>query len=71
MAEGDERKGFIKRVREDGKIDLTLVKPGYEKVGRISTDILSQLKAAGGFLAVTDKYRAGIFSQEIMGKFRA
>jgi len=55
LAEGDEKKGFIKRVREDGKIDLTLVKPGYQKVDAISTDILAQLKASGGFLPVTDK----------------
>jgi uncharacterized protein len=55
LSEGDNRQGFIKKVREDGKIDLTLIKPGYEKVDSISEDILNELKANGGFLEVTDK----------------
>jgi len=55
LSEGDERVGFIKRVREDGKIDLSLMKGGYGKVGGIAEDILHQLKAQGGFLGITDK----------------
>lgn len=52
---GQRLKGYIKKIREDGKIDLCLSKPGYEKVGDISTKILEILKAHGGFIPVTDK----------------
>jgi len=52
---GLETKAYIQKVREDEKIDLYLEKPGYEKVDGISGQILEQLKANGGFLAVSDK----------------
>lgn len=52
---GDRLKGFIKNVREDGKIDVTLQKPGYAKVGPNAEKILAQLKANQGYLRLTDK----------------
>ncbi|MDH3972923.1 MAG: S1-like domain-containing RNA-binding protein [Deltaproteobacteria bacterium] len=52
---GERAKGFIKQVREDGKIDVTLNKPGYEAIDEVSEQILETLKASGGFIAVTDK----------------
>jgi len=52
---GSSKTGYVKRVREDGKIDLILHKPGYEKVGDFSDVIIAKLKAAGGFLGLTDK----------------
>ena len=47
--------GFIKQVREDGKIDLCLQKPGYEKVTDLAGEILSYLEKQGGFMPVTGK----------------
>ncbi|MBI4932215.1 MAG: GntR family transcriptional regulator [Bacteroidetes bacterium] len=55
LAIGEKIKGFVNKVRDDGKIDLILHKPGYEKVNDISTLILDKLKREGGFIAVTDK----------------
>lgn len=52
---GTRRTGYIKAIREDGKIDLSLNPPGYVKVGDVSAEILAMLKAQGGFLALTDK----------------
>lgn len=52
---GQVLKGYIKLVRPDDKIDLTLHKPGYEKVGDFAPVLYDQLKAAGGFLPLTDK----------------
>jgi hypothetical protein len=52
---GMETKAYIQKVRDDEKIDLYLEKPGYEKVDAISAKILDELKASGGFLAVSDK----------------
>ena len=49
--------GFIQRIREDGKIDLTLNQPGYSapKIDRVISAILSALDDNSGFLALTDK----------------
>lgn len=52
---GDKLTAFIKQVREDGKIDLTLQKPGMEKVGDFAEELLEAIRAAGGRLAFTDK----------------
>jgi predicted RNA-binding protein (virulence factor B family) len=46
--------GFIKKVREDKKIDLCLQKPGYKTIEVLSSEIMGQLQKQGGFIAVTD-----------------
>ena len=55
LRKGQHMKGFIRKVRDDGKIDLCLQKPGYEKIDAVSENIIGKLKAAGGFVSVTDK----------------
>ena len=52
---GERVPGFVKNIREDGRVDLYLQKPGYEKIVDISDQVYEKLKAAGGYLAVTDK----------------
>jgi predicted RNA-binding protein (virulence factor B family) len=52
---GQRLDGFIKQVRSDGKIDLCLHKPGFEKVTDLTDVILNHIKAQGGFMPVTDK----------------
>lgn len=52
---GDKVTGYIKKVREDEKIDLILDKPGYGKIDDTSQAILERLKESGGFLSLTDK----------------
>jgi hypothetical protein len=55
LRKGQQIKGFIKKLREDGKIDICLQKPGHEKVEEVSKKIIDTLRAAGGFVSVTDK----------------
>jgi uncharacterized protein len=55
LRKGQRITGFIKKVRDDGKIDLCLQKPGYEKVDEVSKKIVDKLKAQGGFISVTDR----------------
>lgn len=55
LARGQRIDGFIKQVRPDGKIDLCLYKPGFEKVTDLTDVILNHIKAQGGFMPVTDK----------------
>ncbi|MBK8192281.1 MAG: GntR family transcriptional regulator [Lewinellaceae bacterium] len=52
---GDRCKGYVKLVREDGKIDVSLQKPGYAKIEPNGEKILAKLKANQGFLRFTDK----------------
>jgi len=55
LSKGDTLKGYIKEVREDGKIDVTMHKPGYDKIEGITLQILNILKINNGFLPVHDK----------------
>ncbi len=52
---GKTLKGFIKQIREDGKIDLALQKVGVAKMDDLSSKILDQLEKKGGFLPLNDK----------------
>jgi hypothetical protein len=55
LKSGQKTKGYIKKVRDDNKIDLSLQKLGYEKVDDITETILGVLKEQGGFISVSDK----------------
>ncbi len=51
---GDTLTAYVKKVREDGKIDLMLQKSGFEQIDSVSLHILQLLKEEDGFIAVTD-----------------
>ena len=55
LEKGDHIKGYIKEVREDEKIDVSLTPLGYQKVEGIAKTILESLKVQGGYIAVHDK----------------
>lgn len=55
LQEGDKVKGFIKQIREDGKIDVALGKPGYNKVEDEAAKILRLLNEHNGYLPYHDK----------------
>lgn len=55
LAKGEKRKGYIRKVREDDKIDVSIYPLGYEKTEGIAQHILQTLKQNGGFLPVHDK----------------
>ncbi len=59
---GQEIDGFIKKVRDDKKIDLCLQKPGYNAIGALSRNIMDKLQQQGGFIAVTDKSRPKVIA---------
>lgn len=62
---GQRLKGFVKTIREDEKIDLSLQKEGYEKIDDISQTILNKLAANAGFLALTDKSSPELIKQTL------
>jgi len=52
---GSSVQGFVKNVREDGKVDLVTSKPGRDKVDELAEAILTRLQESGGFLPLHDK----------------
>lgn len=52
---GMEKKAFVKQVREDGKVDLILQKPGFEKIDDFSGKLLDYIKEHGGRIGLNDK----------------
>ncbi len=51
---GDQRKGYVKKIRDDHNIDVQLDAIGYKKVASHSTVIINKLKKNKGFLPLTD-----------------
>jgi len=58
LYKGQKIRGFVKKIRDDGKIDLCLQKPGYEKVADISEQIIKKIAKQGGYIEITDKSSA-------------
>ncbi|MBL3658237.1 CvfB family protein [Fulvivirga sediminis] len=55
MRIGDAKKGYIKKLREDGKIDLSLSAEGKKAIDHNSEAVLEALKSTDGFLPYHDK----------------
>ncbi len=55
IQQGQKLEGFIKHIRPDFRLDLSLYRPGYGKVAAIEDKILEQLNAKDGFLPLSDK----------------
>ncbi|GAB3907793.1 S1-like domain-containing RNA-binding protein [Larkinella knui] len=51
---GDRLTGYVKTIREDNRIDVSLQKPGYENVEPNAQRILATLKDQKGFLPLND-----------------
>ena len=51
---GDKIQGYVKHLRDDNKIDLSLQKVGYELVDDVKWRILNLLKKENGFLPLSD-----------------
>lgn len=52
---GDRLKGWVKKTRPDGKIDITLQRPGYRSIEPNAQELLNIMEIKGGFLGLTDK----------------
>ena len=55
---GSVLKAYVKQVREDGKIDLMLQKPGFEKIDDFAKTLLDYIKEHDGWIELTDKSAA-------------
>lgn len=52
---GKKIQGYIKTIREDGKVDVVLRKMGQENIGDLANRILTELQNKDGFLPLHDK----------------
>lgn len=52
---GDKLDGYVRRVRPDGKIDLTINPAGYERVAPLKEQLIESLAAGRGRLPYNDK----------------
>ena len=55
LAIGEQLEGYIKKIREDNKIDVTLRKGGIDDIKEARETILAGLKEHDGFLPLSDK----------------
>ena len=52
---GDQMKAYVKKVRNDGKVDVSLQKSGYQAVKDMSAVVLDKIRLANGVLELGDK----------------
>nr|MBK9653283.1 hypothetical protein [Bacteroidota bacterium] len=55
IGKGDYKRGYIKAIRDDGKIDLSLQKIGFKQVYDAKDVVLQEIKARKGKLPLGDK----------------
>jgi predicted RNA-binding protein (virulence factor B family) len=61
----DKLKGYISKIREDGKIDVSIRKIGFDKVLDSKDVILQKLQETNGFLPLTDKTSPQIIEETL------
>ncbi|WP_345271473.1 CvfB family protein [Nibrella viscosa] len=54
VSPGDRLTGYVKRIREDNRIDVSLQRQGYENIEPNAQRILDTLQANNGFLPLND-----------------
>ncbi|MCF7823863.1 MAG: GntR family transcriptional regulator [Candidatus Marinimicrobia bacterium] len=64
LEQGQSLKGFIRQIRPDGKIDLSINDPENLNLDQASQKILDVLKANKGFLPMTDKTRPEVIYEK-------
>ena len=52
---GEHHMGFVKQVRDDGKIDVTLAKIEKMRIDDVADEILNYLQENGGTMTLSDK----------------
>jgi predicted RNA-binding protein (virulence factor B family) len=66
LSVGDKLKGYVKKIREDKKIDITIQPAGYRNANDANSELIYKiLSESKGFLPITDKSTP----EEIYSKF--
>lgn len=51
---GDTMKGYVRKITEDNRVDVSLQMEGYDEVKKSADKLLELMKNSGGMLALTD-----------------
>ncbi|WP_407061765.1 CvfB family protein [Billgrantia zhangzhouensis] len=54
LRRGQRAKGYVKRVRDDGRLDLSLLPPGPARLDVVGEQVLKALRESGGYLPLSD-----------------
>lgn len=65
LLRGDRVTGYIKMIRDDGKIDVSLQKQGIERMSDDQEALLKKLKDNGGVLYLTDKSDPKLIARKV------
>ena len=65
LAVGDKMKAYIKKVRHDNRIDLSLRKIGYGRIEDAKQKIFERLKKEDGFLPLNDSSSPELIKKEL------
>ena len=65
LAIGEQLEGYIKKIREDGKIDVTLRKGGLDDIKDAREIILEKLNEHKGFLPLSDSSTPDMISEKV------
>ena len=65
LRNGDRTTGYVEFIREDGKIDISLVPIGLEKFDEFSETVLKYLQENGGVMNVTDNSSPDLIRAEL------
>ncbi len=59
---GDSLKAWVRKIRDDGKIDLTLHAPAADRASALGARIIGRMKNSGGVLDLDDKTDPGLIN---------
>ncbi len=62
---GDRLTAYVKKVRDDKKVDIVLQPLGYKSIEPNADYIMEELEAAGGFLPLSDNSTPDLIRQEL------
>ena len=66
LVEGEKMEGYIKTIREDGKIDISLQPQGFRNVIELNMEkVLDSINEHNGFLPLTDKSTPEAIKREL------
>ena len=65
LSVGEELTGFIKKIRDDNKIDVTLRKGGLKDIEDARGKILEKLKEGNGFLPLADNSSPDLIKESL------
>lgn len=52
---GQRLTGYVRRLRDDGRLDLSLLPPGAARLDVVGDKVLAELRRSGGYLPLADK----------------